>query len=337
MTSRVILKKRWRISFLIHCYCMLKSAIFEIKTLHLHLSIDYVINRIPNSFTMFTRFIYILYPTAFVMYPLFVLFSKLIGAATVVTDSELAKLAQLLWNTDVNKDVNVNVNIQGFSRQGADNARNPLFGKVDSKTLQKDTYKTFIALLDNYDPEGLRAEDSTRSEQAEIDAFINAIGKTAVVKETHKFLLRKGLAPKSFQSFMQNMKKIWFSMYPPDKNHKNILASSGFEHVFLGEIKRKKLVGLHNWVAFYIKEKAGALDYTGHKKTLLTSRPVSSMILGSSPELEMSLYSLCFYARPNANCNIPIDGLNLVVQSFVLRNRGRELVATAFPKLLRKN
>lgn len=67
-------------------------------------------------------------------------------------------------------------------------------------------------------------------------------------------------------------------MYPPDRNHKNVLGSSGFEHVFLGEVKRKKLVGLHNWIVFYLKEKSGLLDYTGHKKTLVKDKVTLSRI-----------------------------------------------------------
>lgn len=42
--------------------------------------------------------------------------------------------------------------------------------------------------------------------------------------------------------------------------------SSGFEHVFVGETKfGREIMGLHNWVQFYLQEKAKQLDYKGYK------------------------------------------------------------------------
>lgn len=42
--------------------------------------------------------------------------------------------------------------------------------------------------------------------------------------------------------------------------------SSGFEHVFVGETKfGNEIMGLHNWVQFYLQEKEHLLDYKGYK------------------------------------------------------------------------
>jgi len=40
--------------------------------------------------------------------------------------------------------------------------------------------------------------------------------------------------------------------------------SSGFEHVFVGEIKGEDVVGFHNWICFYLQEKSGNIDYHGY-------------------------------------------------------------------------
>ena len=42
--------------------------------------------------------------------------------------------------------------------------------------------------------------------------------------------------------------------------------SCGFEHVFVGETKYgQEVMGLHNWVQFYLQEKHDHVDYKGYK------------------------------------------------------------------------
>ena len=41
--------------------------------------------------------------------------------------------------------------------------------------------------------------------------------------------------------------------------------SSGFEHVFVGETRgADEVIGFHNWIQFYLQEKAGHVDYQGY-------------------------------------------------------------------------
>ena len=43
------------------------------------------------------------------------------------------------------------------------------------------------------------------------------------------------------------------------------LDSSAFEHVFVGETRgAKDVIGFHNWIQFYLQEKAGNVDYQGY-------------------------------------------------------------------------
>ena len=39
---------------------------------------------------------------------------------------------------------------------------------------------------------------------------------------------------------------------------------SGFEHVFIGEIKSGEVSGFHDWVNFYQQEKTNAINYLGY-------------------------------------------------------------------------
>jgi hypothetical protein len=39
--------------------------------------------------------------------------------------------------------------------------------------------------------------------------------------------------------------------------------------VFVGEEKKGKIIGLHNWVQFYFEEKKGNIDYLGEYSVVL--------------------------------------------------------------------
>lgn len=59
-------------------------------------------------------------------------------------------------------------------------------------------------------------------------------------------------------------------MYPRHGTH--AADSSGFEHVFVGEVDAKEVVGFHNWIQFHLQEKSGNLNYLGyifHKQVTL--------------------------------------------------------------------
>ena len=65
---------------------------------------------------------------------------------------------------------------------------------------------------------------------------------------------------------------MWFNLYQRGRGGA-YGESSGFEHVFVGELSKKpkqnwKVGGLHNWVAFYLQEKASQADYLGYYTVL---------------------------------------------------------------------
>ena len=95
-------------------------------------------------------------------------------------------------------------------------------------------------------------EDRTRSERREEDSFLDEVMRTETMKTTLTFLRRRNLFVKSDADFKKLLKELWFENY----SRKNrVLASSGFEHVFLGEKKDGKVQGFHNWAFFHDMEK----------------------------------------------------------------------------------
>lgn len=79
------------------------------------------------------------------------------------------------------------------------------------------------------------------------------------------FDLKLGLVKSDRSSQFKLLQDIWFDMYP--RNRGNV-GSSGFEHVFLSEMKYGSPIGLHNWIYFYQKENRTDVDYKGYMRKL---------------------------------------------------------------------
>ena len=62
-------------------------------------------------------------------------------------------------------------------------------------------------------------------------------------------------------AFKERLTEMWFDMYPRDDS---ILGSSGFEHVFMGELQSTAVTGFHGWFWFYLQEQAQRMNYFGY-------------------------------------------------------------------------
>ena len=90
------------------------------------------------------------------------------------------------------------------------------------------------------------------------------------------------------------LEDIWFTLYPRSKNYSNPIDSSDFEHVFLGEAKKKsrEVGGMHNWIHVYMLEKEGNFNYTGYINSYAELLPVRYAFYPSShmPLIRITLY-----------------------------------------------
>lgn len=82
------------------------------------------------------------------------------------------------------------------------------------------------------------------------------------MKKAHEFLVAKGKSPSDLDQFKAQFYDIWFTLHHSARS--DVLDSSSFEHVFVGETRGKKVIGLRSWVQFYLQEKAGNVDYQGY-------------------------------------------------------------------------
>ncbi|XP_032830908.1 poly(U)-specific endoribonuclease-A-like [Petromyzon marinus] len=281
--------------------------------------------------------------------------------------SELEGVLNELWKADVNRltpGTHYAISPQGkagYVPPGSDSARDcaarPLFIFVDEAALQsRDTYKTFIALLDNYEEQTGTTETVTAEEVRENHRFLDAVMQTAVMQIAHEFLASKGLASKDPGKFKQHLYRIWFELY----SRGGCADSSGFEHVFVGETRRsRELLGFHNWVQFYLQEKRGNVDYKGfvarrykdkpdeddHLLTLQFSwkaavKPAGSSFIGCSPEFELATYTLCFLAGGGGRDGERSSRYPLRLDEFRLElvcHRHGTHIGTVYPVLLEHN
>ncbi|KAA3675048.1 uncharacterized protein DEA37_0007134 [Paragonimus westermani] len=100
-----------------------------------------------------------------------------------------------------------------------DQAPGPLFAPIDKATLsgKMPTIAAFLHLLDNYEANVGINELVTKEEQTEMDAFLEEVVKTNVMKEAFAFLRSKGLNVSSMADFKTLLYNLWFGLYGRQK------------------------------------------------------------------------------------------------------------------------
>ncbi|KAK3909061.1 Poly(U)-specific endoribonuclease-like protein [Frankliniella fusca] len=273
------------------------------------------------------------------------------ASSSSVSDKEIKQLTEKLFSVDkhaLSRLVHVDLQGKTYSSATDDKAPKPLLSVNDAATKSANpSVGLLAALYDNYVPDCTVPEHETAQEKQEQSALLDALIATPVLSSTLSFLAGKGLVPSGAAAQKEFLRKLWFSLY---SRGGGALGSSAFEHVFLGELKRGDVSGMHSWLFYNHEEEAGNVDYKGYIKklslgesgTLLkvrfewlgANKPVNSLFVGASPELEMSLYTLCFLARPDQKCHVSANGVNFYIQtwSFKLRD-GFSTIGSAYPAL----
>jgi len=253
-----------------------------------------------------------------------------------IKGSTLSQAVQYLWDLDVNRATanrDYVIDVQGGKKpyQKHDSAPSPLFTRVDSRLFRRPTYRSFIALLDNYTAQTGVAEKVDAQERRENQNFIDAVMQTGPMQFCHSYCKihgNKSDVPSDVGGFKKLLQRIWFDLYYRQRDGGRP-DSSGFEHVFVGEIRDGKVSGFHNWIRFYLEEKKGNVDYRGYIKprgrnnhtaktneddNILTiqftwngyEKFVGTNFIGVSPEFELALYTMCFLAGEESN-DVDID------------------------------
>ncbi|XP_076662450.1 uncharacterized protein LOC143365799 isoform X3 [Halictus rubicundus] len=265
----------------------------------------------------------------------------------VTSNDDLKRLTESLYQKekDNNAFSQITMKLQGQKKDESttDDASEPLLD-VKAEAYDLPTVKAVIALHDNYELDVKTKETVTPEERREESELLDKIAETDIIKSTMKFLADKGYIPDDEYEFKDSMKRIWFSQF---KRIDGDASSSGFETVFLAEKFDTDILGLHNWIYYAKQEAAGKLNYLGYLKeaklgdkgAILKLRssldgivqPVSTVFVGTSPELEFALYTMCFFTRPNNPCPVSLGGTEFTIFVSRINYFGKDILISAYP------
>eukprot|EP00099_Drosophila_melanogaster_P010792 NP_001285102.1 uncharacterized protein Dmel_CG2145, isoform B [Drosophila melanogaster] len=267
---------------------------------------------------------------------------------SVATDDEIRQLTELLYTKESNSQIgNIQVNLQGRTRSidSADEAPNPLL-TVDSKALESPTIVKMRLLFNNYEHDTHVNEHVTPNERKEENDFLDAVMATPVMRQAMLFLQQKGVVSPDPKTHRDLVKELWFTQYSRGQGK---IGSSGFEHVFVYEVKDGTIIGFHNWVYIGDEEKDGRFDYKGYMKEQDIgtkgkivkirfshqglNKPVNTVFVGTSPELELALYTVCFQLRPDRTCPVSLGNSKFGIVTYSWRYRGKNLIGSAYPEI----
>ncbi|CAK1602133.1 unnamed protein product [Parnassius mnemosyne] len=266
----------------------------------------------------------------------------------IVSDAELQVLSEELLRKDINNAAKyVTINYQGktTSQSKEDNAPQPLL-TIASEAWNIPTIQKFVPLLDNYERDTLVNEYVTAQERIEENTFMDAIMSTTVIRHLMNFFKEKGYVMPDPRQQRDFLKQLWFGLYSRGKGK---ISSSGFEHVFVSELKNGEVSGLHNWIYFSKEETANRINYLGYLKYVEINdkgvvmkfhfnqqgvdKPVNSMFIGTSPELEIALYTLCFVTRVGEDCHLKLGNKDVNILTHNFRYRSKSYIGSAFPQI----
>lgn len=185
-----------------------------------------------------------------------------------------------------------------------DNAPEPLLSGVDETVFEEPTFKTFIALLDNYTAvEGLHETDFSEvgnSRWKEVDAFLDAVFESKTMKVAIEHIQSELSPDLSTETIRSDVKTMWFEPYT--NNYSSAQSNCvGFEHVFVGEDEstaggsqncKDAVAGYHSWVKFYLEQKQDKVNYLGYDypegnvEDALDDMKVATMLMRWSPTKE---------------------------------------------------
>jgi poly(U)-specific endoribonuclease len=127
-----------------------------------------------------------------------------------------------------------------------------IFKEVCLPAQKRSSYQIVEKLFDNFTLNQIYREKNTKSESLEVEEFLSMAIHSIPVKMAKKFIEEKTNKELNETDWYKYLHTLWFRQF----NWESGKDLSGFEHVFIGEQKRRKLVGHHFWYKYYMEDHA---------------------------------------------------------------------------------
>uniref|UniRef100_A0A1I7Y6E0 Endoribonuclease n=1 Tax=Steinernema glaseri TaxID=37863 RepID=A0A1I7Y6E0_9BILA len=225
-----------------------------------------------------------------------------------------------------------------------DESQNPLFSFVNESIFQKPVYSKLIDMYNRnlFTADVCKAEPDMGGFRKQILMDVmKTFTATPMFQAAFQYLQEEGVAQGTLEEFLPELFTLWFGTY--SRCH-GALGSSGWEHVFLGEWKGSTVDGQHDWVRYYLLEKAGKINYHGYDKYdgQLTGtfqytwedylKKTGGFLIHTSPAFDFSLFTACVYTHSGSDgCKFTIEGYELGVTSYKQKCDDGTCLSTSYP------
>lgn len=263
------------------------------------------------------------------------------------TDPELQVLVDKMWSVDEDKAQPGDIVLDWGNKVSgsSDTSPGPLFKQVNEELFKRPMYAELIAIYNDslFVPNVCTAEAAMSGlRKSQLDNYLKILTNTSVFQAAFEYLQNTGHAGSDFNDFYtKTLFPLWYGTY---SRCKGPLGSSGWEHVYSGEWKQEEVDGQHNWVRYYLLEKAGDINYHGyfsHENDLIGTfqytwksymKKEGGFFISTSPAFDFSILTTCVLAHSNgANCKFNVDGNYVVVTSYHQSCDAGTCLSTAYP------
>ncbi|KAI6222970.1 Endoribonuclease [Aphelenchoides fujianensis] len=237
-------------------------------------------------------------------------------------------------------------------KKDTESVQGKLYKEVVSKALLKPSFSKLLALRPFFNPRAGVMELQSPEKDNKINEFLATVWSSRPFQLVLAYLTKKQHPwTVDEKTFKEAIRHIWFGVYSRADRK---LGSSGFEHVFLGEIVEKKMEvgGMHNWAIVHTHEvnKTDPLQYRGwivKRADVIASgnfmwgryeKKIGGFFLSTSPSFDFALLTLCFLTNRDDNrFQISVDGCEVEVQAYDLIQNTRAFIGTVYPETGKKS